>query len=243
MQIRVLFFGLLKDFANPAEETVELPEGATIESLFAHYVAKMPQLEGLAGSIALARNQQFAQPGELLADGDEIAFLPPVSGGTSYTQRIVSPEGHVFALTREPIDTAALGREILQGVDGAICSFEGVTRNNSGGRQTRYLEYECYEAMAIRTMARIGGEIAKAHAISRIGMVHRLGRLGIGEASVAIVAASPHRRPSFEAALEGINRLKKTVPIWKKEFFVDGEVWVDGDWDESVTRAGASVHP
>ena len=240
MKIRVLFFGLLKDLAHPPEEMIEMPEGSTIESLFAHYVERIPLLDGLASSIALARNQQFAVPGEMLVDGDEIAFLPPVSGGTAYTQRIVSPEGHVFALTREPINTAALGREILQGIDGAICTFEGVVRNNSAGRETRYLEYECYEAMAIRLMAQIGGEIAQAHAISRIAIVHRLGRMEIGEASVVIVAAAPHRRPSFDAALEGINRLKKTVPIWKKEFFVDGEVWVDGDWDESVARPGAS---
>ena len=239
MQIRVLFFGLLKDFADPSEDVVDLPEGSTIESLFAHYVTRYPMLEGLAASIALARNQHFAQPGELLADGDEIALLPPVSGGTSYTQRIVTPEGHIFALTREVIDTQALGRELLQGIDGALCSFEGVVRNNSNGRATRYLDYEGYESMAIRLMADIGQEIAKTHAISRIAMVHRLGRMEIGEASVVILATAPHRRPSFDAALEGINRLKKTVPIWKKEYFVDGEVWVDGAWDDSVVRASA----
>ncbi|MBM3762737.1 MAG: molybdenum cofactor biosynthesis protein MoaD [Acidobacteria bacterium] len=236
MQIRVLFFGLLKDIAEPSEDTVDLPDGATIESLFAHYVSRFPKLEGLADSIALARNQQFAQPGELLADGDEIAFLPPVSGGTKYTQRIVTPEGHLFAITREPIDSQSLGREILQGLDGALCTFEGVVRNNSKGRATRYLDYECYEPMAIKLMAQIGEEIAKAHAISRIAMIHRLGRMEIGEASVVIIAASPHRRPSFDATLEGINRLKKTVPIWKKEYFEDGEVWVEGDWDDSIVK-------
>lgn len=240
MQIRVLFFGLLKDFANSSDDLIEVPEGSTVESLFAYYADRIPRLESMADSIALARNQQFATPGELLSDGDEVAFLPPVSGGTAYTHRIVSPEGHIFALTREPIDSALLGREILQGIDGAICTFEGVVRNNSGGRVTRYLEYECYEAMAIRLMAQIGGEIAQAHAISRIAIVHRLGKMEIGEASVVIVAAAPHRRPSFNAALEGIDRLKKTVPIWKKEFFADGEVWVDGDWDESIGRVGAS---
>ena len=236
MQIRVLFFGLLKDFADSNDQTVDLPEGATIESLFAHFVSRYPKLEGLADSIALARNQQFAQPGELLADGDEIAFLPPVSGGTAYTHRTVSPEGHIVALTRETIDTQALSREILQGIDGAICTFEGVVRNNSGGRQTLYLDYECYEAMAIKIMTDLAADIANNHAISRIAMVHRLGRMEIGEASVVIIAAAPHRRPSFDAALEGINRLKKTVPIWKKEHFVDGEVWVDGDWDDSVVK-------
>jgi MoaE-MoaD fusion protein len=235
MQIRVLFFGQLKEFADSPEDLVELPEGSTIESLFAHYVQRFPKLEGLADSIALARNQVFAQPGDLLADGDEIAFLPPVSGGSRYSHRTVTTEGHVFALTREEIDVKAVSREILQDLDGAICCFEGVVRNQSGGRATRFLEYECYEAMAIKLMEQIGLEIAAQHAISRIAMIHRLGRLEIGEASVLVAAAAPHRRPSFDAALEGINRLKKTVPIWKKEYFVDGEVWVDGEWDHSIT--------
>ena len=117
--------------------------------------------------------------------------------------------------------------------------FEGVVRNNSKGRATRYLEYECYESMALQQMARIGREIAAAFDIGRIGFVHRLGRLEIGEASVVVVATAPHRGPAFEAALSGINRLKKEVPIWKKEFFVDGAVWVDGEWDEALL---ASTH-
>ena len=241
MQIRVLFFGLLKDFADPSTDLVDMPEGSTIESLFAHYVSRYPKLEGLADSIALARNQQFAQPGEMLEDGDEIAFLPPVSGGTIYSHRVVTPEGHIAALTREPIPTYALGQEILQGIDGALCTFEGVVRNNSNGRQTRYLDYECYESMAIKVLADLVAEIAKAHEISRLAIVHRLGRMEIGEASVVVIAASPHRRPSFDATLEGINRLKKTLPVWKKEYFTDGEVWVEGAWDDSVAKLGTKT--
>jgi molybdopterin synthase catalytic subunit len=107
-------------------------------------------------------------------------------------------------------------------------------RNNTKGRVTKFLDYECYEAMAIQMMAQIGREIAASHAIGRIGMIHRLGRMQIGEASVVIVVTAPHRKPAFEAALEGINRLKRLVPIWKKEYFADGEVWVEGEWDESV---------
>jgi molybdopterin synthase catalytic subunit len=103
------------------------------------------------------------------------------------------------------------------------------------------LEYECYEGMAKEQMARIGHEIAGQFAIGRIGMVHRLGRLEIGEASVVVVATAPHRRPAFDAALEGINRLKREVPIWKKEFFADGAGWVDGEWDDRLL-AGSSNH-
>src|SRR5207302_11338186 len=106
------------------------------------------------------------------------------------------------------------------------------------GRPTLCLDYECCEPMAIKIMAQIGAEIAAAHPISRIAMVHRLGRMLIGETSVAVIVPSPHRRAAFEAALEGINRLKKLVPIWKKEHFVDGEVWVEGEWDRDVPLAG-----
>jgi MoaE-MoaD fusion protein len=238
VQIRVLFFGLLKDICGRADDRVELPEGATIGTVFDHYAALFPKLREMASSIVLARNHEFAPAREPLSDGDEVALLPPVSGGKM--PEISDPEGHFFALTREPIQIRELETRLLEGCDGAVVTFQGVVRNNSSGRRTLRLEYECYEQMAIRKMAEIGREIAGSHAVSRIGMVHRLGTLEIGEASVVIVVTSPHRRPAFDAALEGINRLKKLVPVWKKEFFEDGEVWVDGDWDQNAPRASAS---
>jgi molybdopterin synthase catalytic subunit len=188
----------------------------------------------MGNSIVLARNHEFAQPADLLADGDEVALLPPVSGGTP--PEIVDPAGHFFLLTRDPIDPRAAEQRVLQGFDGAIVTFQGVVRNNTRGRATLRLEYECYEQMAIRKMAEIGREVAAQHAISRIALLHRLGRMEIGEASVVVIAAAPHRRPAFDAALEGINRLKRLVPIWKKEFFADGEVWVEGEWDDNAPR-------
>lgn len=233
--IRVLFFGMLKDVTGRAEDSLDLPDGATLASVFDHYAAQFPKLRDYAQSIVLAANAQFADRAAAVNDGDEVAFLPPVSGGSGrFLHTIEDPAGHFFALTRETIDTPALVRRLQQGSDGAVVTFEGVVRNNSQGRETRFLDYECYEAMAIDVMARIGREIAASHEIGRIAMVHRLGRLEIGEASVSIVTVSPHRKPAFDAALEGINRLKKLVPIWKKEYFADGEVWVEGSWDESV---------
>ena len=215
-------------------------EGFRLRDVFSYYAQRDPRLAGLAASIVLARNQSFEAPDCLIADGDEIAFLPPVSGGAGpYSHVIDDTAGHFFALTREKIDTESIKRRLLAAHDGAMCDFEGVVRDNTKGRATRFLDYECYEAMAIKLMAQIGREIAQAHAISRIALVHRLGRLEIGEASVVVIATSPHRGPAFAAALDGINRLKKTVPIWKKEYFADGEVWVDGDWDDAVvSRAG-----
>ena len=216
------------------EDSIEVPEGGLAASVFEHYSARFPRLAEMSASIVLAVNQRFCSPSEALADGDELAMLPPVSGGT-----MSDNAANIFALTRDPIDAATLARKILRGEDGALVTFEGVTRNNSKGRPTRYLDYECYEAMALKTMAEIGEEIARTHQISRIAMVHRLGRIEIGETSVVVIAVAPHRRPAFEAALEGINRLKRLVPVWKKEYFEDGEVWVDGEWDESVVKAGS----
>ncbi len=235
VRVKVLFFGSLKDIAGMSGEELELAEGATLGSVFDRYAAKFPEFGRQKRSIMLARNQEFGSPATPLTGGDEVAFLPPVSGGSGpYTGEIADPAGHFFALTRRPIDTRAIVARLQRGEDGAVVVFEGVVRNNTKGRATRYLDYECYEPMALKMMARIGREIAASREIGRIAMVHRLGRMEIGEASVVIVAVAPHRKPAFEAALEGIDRLKKLVPVWKKEYFADGEVWVEGEWDESL---------
>jgi MoaE-MoaD fusion protein len=230
---------MIRDVVGTREDSLELPDGGSLGLVFEHYAARFPALRNMASSTVLALNQQFSSPAAPLAEGDEVALLPPVSGGSGYSHEIADPAGHFFALTREPIDGTAIARRLLEGGDGAFVNFEGVTRNHTGGRATRFLDYECYEPMAVKTMAQIGLEIAKTHAIGRIAMVHRLGRVDISETSVAVVVTSPHRRPAFEAALEGINRLKKLVPVWKKEYFVDGEVWVEGEWDDGVITARA----
>jgi MoaE-MoaD fusion protein len=235
VRVKVLFFGQLKDIVGRAEESLEMEDGSVLQSLFDHYARQFPKLEKMSGSIVMALNQQFSERSAALSPGDEVAFLPPVSGGSNpYTYEIIDEAGHFFALTRAPIDERSIKNRLLQGEDGAVVVFEGVVRNNTKGRATKFLDYECYEGMAVKMMAEIGREIAAKHAIGRLAMVHRLGRMEIGETSVAVVATAPHRAPSFEAALEGINRLKKLVPIWKKEHFADGEVWVDGEWDDSV---------
>jgi molybdopterin converting factor subunit 1 len=238
--IRVLFFGVLSDVVGRREDSLEIPAGGSLGSVFEHYAAQFPRLREMASSVVLARNQEFAAMSAPLSEGDEVAFLPPVSGGSGvYTHEIADAAGNFFALTRDPIDGTGLARRLLRGEDGAFVNFEGVARNNTKGRPTRYLEYECYAPMAIKMMAQIGAEIAAGQPIGRIAMVHRLGRIEIGETSVAVVVSAPHRKPAFEAALEGINRLKRLVPVWKKEYFVDGEVWVDGEWDDSVVRASS----
>jgi molybdopterin synthase catalytic subunit len=240
VRIKVLFFGVLKDICGRAEDLLELPAGSPLRAVFDHYAARFPALAAMAGSIVPARNHEFGQPGDPLHEGDEVALLPPVSGGSALPPEIADPEGHFFALTREPIDVRAAEQRVLREFDGAIVTFQGVVRNNTRGRTTLRLEYECYETMAIRKMAEIGREIAAQFAVGRVAMIHRLGTLEIGEASVLVIAAAPHRRPAFDAALEGINRLKRLVPIWKKEFFADGEVWTEGEWDENAPRLSVS---
>ena len=231
MSVTVLFFGVLKDMIGRSHESVEITPGTTLGEVFERYAERVETLRERRSSILLARNGEFAKPDTILTENDEIAFLPPVSGGAG---------DDVCALTREPIDAQSLARQLQRPEDGAVVVFEGVVRNNTNGRATSYLEYECYEAMAVEQMRRIGRELRDRFAIGRIGMVHRLGRLEIGEASVAIVATAPHRRAAFEAALEGINRLKREVPVWKKEVFADGAVWVDGEWDAALQAQHAA---
>ncbi len=233
MRVRVLFFGILKDITGRAEDDLQIPADAQLTAVFDHYAAQYPRIREMAGSIVLARNREFAPISVQVSEGDEIAFLPPVSGGSA-TLEIADEAGHYFAITRDPIDTRDIVKKLQRGDDGAVITFEGVVRNNTKGRSTRFLDYEGYEEMAIQIMAEIGRELARTLPIDRIAMVHRLGRLEIGEASVAVIVTSAHRKPAFEAALEGINRLKRLVPIWKKEHFVDGEIWVEGEWDRSA---------
>lgn len=229
-RVKVLFFGVLKDILGRSEDQFEFHPPLTAGDILQRYYATSETAPQGRPSILIARNREFTAANTMVEDGDEIAFLPPVSGG----------DGHIFEITRKPIDARALAEQLVRGEDGALVTFEGVVRNNTKGRRTLHLEYECYEEMALPLMARIGREIAAAHAIGRIGIVHRLGRLTIGEASVVIVAVSPHRKQAFAAAHEAIDRLKREVPIWKKEFFADGAVWADGEWDERLST-GLSV--
>jgi molybdopterin synthase catalytic subunit len=241
MRVRVLFFGVLKDVIGAAEDTAEVPPNSTLGSVFEAYCQRFETLRERRPSILFARNREFATPDTALAENDEIAFLPPVSGGSRPVFKIDDPAGHVFAIVREAIDSQQIARALQRSQDGALVVFEGVVRDNTKGRATTHLEYEAYESLALEQMARIGREIATQFPVGRIALIHRLGRLEIGEASVAVIATAPHRRPAFEAALEGINRLKREVPIWKKEFFADGAVWVEGEWDSRLV-AECSPH-
>jgi molybdopterin synthase catalytic subunit len=236
MFVNVLFFGMLKDLVGRSEERLELADGSRLSAVFEHYAARFPRLEQMSESIVLARNQEFAAPDVSLGEGDEVALLPPVSGGSGPEAESEDEVGNYFAITRAPIDPRALAARLLRGGDGAVITFEGVVRDNSRGRATRNLEYDCYVPLAMKKMREIAADLLAAYPIDRLGMVHRLGRLQIGETSVAIVVTAAHRRPAYEASLEAINRLKRLAPIWKREYFADGGVWAEGEWDTSVPR-------
>ena len=235
MLVRVLFFGQLKDIVGLSSDEIEVAQGAHLETVFDYYASQYPKLAAMSGSVAMARNERFAAPDEEVEHGDEVAIMPPVSGGNGWL--IHSDLGNVFAaVTTGPIDSRALAIRVQSDGDGAVIVFEGVVRNNSGGRQTRYLDYECYAPLAVRQLEEIGRDILSRFDIHGIALVHRVGRLSIREASVSIVVGSAHRHSAYEASLEAIDAVKRRVPVWKKEHFVDGEVWVEGQWDESVPR-------
>ncbi len=228
MRIKVLFFGLTHDLTGLREEQVEIGEGENLQKLRQHYEERFPRLGELAGSLLFAVNQQIAGPLAVLHEGDEVAFMPPVSGGV---------DENLYRITGEEIKSSELARALQTGSDGAVVTFEGVVRNHSNGQKTLYLEYEAYEPMAIRKMEEIGAEAKEKFAINAVGIVHRVGKLEIGEISVAIVVTAAHRRPAFEACQYLIDRLKQVVPVWKKEYFENGAVWVEGEGQKQVLAA------
>ncbi len=227
MHVKLLFFGTLKDLAGRERETLELPDRATVGELLERCRAIMPSLEAYMGKIAVAVNQEYATQSLRLQEADEVALIPPVSGGVDSSATLATAiHGR---LTRDRIDTAALATGLKHGADGAVVVFEGIVRNQTRGRRTLYLDYEAYEGMAQKQLEELARQALSRFAVRDLRVVHRLGRLEIGETSVAIVVASAHRGPAFDACRWLIDTLKRTVPIWKKEYFEDGVVWADGE--------------
>jgi len=222
LKIKVLLFGQAREFAGASRMDLELEHPARVENAFERLKSMHPRLAEMERSLLFAVNEKYVQRSQELAEGDELAILPPVSGGEV-------ERGDIFEITRGPIDIAGIRSRLLQGDSGAVVIFDGVARNNTKGRPTLYLEYECYPQMALRTMGQIGREVRERWQINRIGIVHRVGRVEITESSVVIVVTSPHRRIAFEACQNAIDRVKAIVPIWKKEYFEDGAVWVENE--------------
>ncbi len=236
MRVQVIPFGVLKDWLGASATTVELPDGASVAVLIERLRGELPAgaAAGILGSIAVSVNAEYAQAAHILHDGDEVGLLPPVSGGSparaaSATDGSGNDANVSVALTRVRIDAEKLTAAAKSGDDGAVVVFDGIVRNHTRGRRTLHLDYEAYEEMALKQMRELGLKARERFSVRQVTMLHRLGRLEIGETSVLIVVASAHRSAAFEACRWLIDTLKQTVPIWKKETFADGAVWAPGD--------------
>jgi molybdopterin converting factor subunit 1 len=229
MRVRVLFFGRLKDIVGRAEESADVPEGSRVEDLFMLYRASHPSLGGLRPSVAASVNQELAEWAALLRAGDEVAFLPPVSGGA-----VAAPSREWIEIVRNPIFAPSIVERVKGPDEGAVVVFDGIVRNHTGGRPTLYLDYEAYEPMALEKLRELAATLRARFPVSGLAIVHRLGRLEIGETSVLIAVSAPHRAVAFDACRFAIDTLKRSVPIWKKEHFADGAVWAEGEALEPI---------
>ena len=208
MQVRIRLFAGLRERAGAGTKQLELADGATLGDVW-------PALElgDEPPGLLYAVNRRYADATTALSDGDEVAVIPPVSGGD-------------FKLTAEPLSLDAVVREVTSDEAGAVASFLGTVRNRSRDRTVLHLEYEAYEGMAEETMAQLARELTERHDLIAVAIHHRVGRVEIGEASVAIAVSAPHRAAALDACKEAIDTLKHTVPLWKKEVYEGGEEWI-----------------
>jgi molybdopterin synthase catalytic subunit len=231
VHVRVLFFGAAREIAGHDEISLNLTRPASAASAFEEILSNYPELRRRFGrSLLFAVNQEYARGERAVRAGDELAIFPPVSGGgAADLKEAVEAVHDFFELTTDPIDVGEVARRVVLPRCGATVTLDGYVREWTRGRRSLYLVYEAYPPMALSEMQRLGREAHQRFEIAHIGIVHRTGRLEIGETSVAISISAPHRRAAFEACEWAIRELKRTVPIWKKEFYEDGEVWVEGE--------------
>ena len=243
MRVRVRLFALQRELAGAREIALDLPVGATVEAGWQAIVDRHPVLAPGRPSMRFARNGDYADAGDALADGDELAFIPPVSGGsTREAASQATVPGRILELRPEPFGLAILQElsdRLATPTDGAVVAFLGRTRITPGtpapdqveeaarhaGRDVETLEYEAHESMALRILADIADEIRDRFGVERLAIVHRTGAVPLGEPSIAVVAAAPHRGAAFDAARYAIDETKARAPIWKAEHFADGHVW------------------
>ena len=226
--VRARLFARLREQAGTDAESVELPTGSTVSDVYEALRKLHPALVADRIAVRGALNQEFVEWDAAVADGDEVAFIPPVSGGAHGT-------GVLFELTSRPLDARRMETAVAHKGAGAICTFTGVVRDSSRGRSVTHLEYEAYAEMAAAQMRRIADEIAERWPEARVAMAHRTGRLEVGEPSVVVSVSSPHRGEAIAACKFGIDRLKESVPIWKKEHATDGSYWIEGEDSRPVS--------
>ena len=220
--LTVLFFAGLRERAGTRSVEIDAKEGMTVADAVAAARTSAPSDPSLGASVMLAVNGEYVKPDEPINAGDELALIPPVSGGSG---DIKNNSDWVF-ITPDVLDEKPLTDFVTTGVDGAVVTFLGVTRKYNAGRVVDHLSYEAYQPMAENKIVEIIGEMRAKWELGKIVIAHRTGRVDIGETSMVVAVGSAHRKPAFESALYFVDRLKKIVPIWKKEIFEGGEVWI-----------------
>jgi len=236
MKITLRYFALWREQIGREEETREVAPDTTVRALIDEVTAAHPRLAALRPSTMFMVNQEYAPLGQTLADGDEVAVIPPVSGGSGDENR-----GRLFKVVATPLDV----REVIAVVEdpgaGAVVSFTGSVRDHSLGKDVVALEYEAYPAAAEKMMTRVADEIAERWGLRRVAIIHRVGHLTVGEASVVIAVSSPHRAEAFAACEYVLKRLKEIVPVWKKEAYTDGATWIGSEADYPRGPQGATT--
>ena len=229
MNVTVQLFASLAQAAGQRSVLIEdLPDATTADEISAAVFLRFPQLAELRESVIVAVNEEYVRGEFPVRACDDVALIPPVSGGSARDSKRGSADDARFTITAEVLDVQGLHDLVLAPAAGAVSLFVGVVRDNNLGRDVDYLEYEAYPPMAVKKMREIAEELHERWEITDVAMHHRTGRLEIGEASVAIAVASPHRKDGLEACHYAIDRLKQIVPVWKKEVWTDGEHWIEG---------------
>ncbi|MFO7572617.1 MAG: molybdenum cofactor biosynthesis protein MoaE [Gaiellaceae bacterium] len=208
MKVRVRLFAGLRERAGSGSVEIEVPEGTVLGDVW-----DALELGDEPPGLLFAVNRAYAERGAALAPGDEVAVIPPVSGGD-------------FRLSSEPLSIEAVVADVRSDEAGAVASFVGTTRSRSRGRDVLHLEYEAYEGMAEQVMAELARGLAERHELCEVAIHHRIGRVEIGELSVVIAVSAPHRAAALAACAEAIDELKVSVPLWKKEVYLGGEEWI-----------------
>jgi molybdopterin synthase catalytic subunit len=232
MEVDIRYFAMIREMVGRQAERRLVPQGATAGDLFAGLVREHPRLERIRPVTMVMVNQVYVGADHPLQDGDEVALIPPVSGGA----------GDSFVVQAETLDPRRVEAAVADPASGATVTFIGTVRDHGRGRRVTHLEYEAYAPAAERTMAQIGDEMRSRWPVQRVAMAHRVGSLAVGEASIVISVSSAHRDAAFGACQYAIERIKEIVPIWKKEHYADGAVWIGSEHEyqmETVRLASA----
>jgi molybdopterin synthase catalytic subunit len=232
--VRVRLFAGLKETIGERSIRLELPDGATVGDLRTVMVREYPLVKAILPTTVCAVDEEYVGDDRVLTAADDVALIPPVSGGAP--DKSSAREGSMFIVTEQPLDPAPLVEAVRRDEAGAVALFYGIVRNENLGRRVQYLEYDAYPEMAIKKMREVGDEVSARFPVTGFGVMHRTGRLEIGETSLLVAVSSGHRKEAFEACHYAVDRIKQIVPVWKKEVWEDGSEWIEGSVPEVPRR-------